>query len=327
MHARPVVGRHGPEIPRHLACSTTKLALYAVDLYFWESWEDLRQVAAADTDGLVWSHAFLLVKPDGIAARKSRPALRWLDEHGFTVCAAESFRLDRHVPRAIWAYQWNIASRERKDLFDLLLALTDSLFLMLRGPAGDVPATVVLSDLKGPADPALRRSGQLRHALGPRNFLLNFVHMADDPLDLVREIGVYFDAEVRTRIYRQALDRHDARRAAEHLAERLEAQVAERDLLLPPALTRLRERASAGPRRGRRATAWRELRELSEAVSGGASRDWQRLLCLADHVGIVTDVWDRIVIGTYLMDASVAGREPVLEAVSADDWRRAHGPR
>jgi len=116
-----LIGRqHGIDLPSALSVMPEKLALYAADTYFLESWEDLVAVDPSAED-LLQDIATITFKPDAFAARAVRPALAWLSRAGFQVVGAEPVFFDRATIRGIWLYQWNVASRDRKDVVDDLL--------------------------------------------------------------------------------------------------------------------------------------------------------------------------------------------------------------
>jgi nucleoside diphosphate kinase len=311
---------HAAAIPASLSCIPAKRALFAVDSYFRDAWEDARDCIGPDLDDFLWAHGLLLVKPDAVAGRRLDATLRWLAEREVAIVAAERCRLTRRTIRALWQYQWNLATRDRRDLADLLMPSVESLLLLLRPGAGqgrdDVPFTLTLNQMKGPADPEARAPGQLRHALGKENYLLNFVHTTDEPADTVREIGVLFEPAVRRRIYEAARDGRDAAEDARRHVDELHRQVAPQDLSLAGALERLAGRAGALPP----SREHDELLAAVERVRSGGERDWRGLRALADHADVPLERWDQIALGTHLMNAKEEGREPVLGGVAAADW-------
>lgn len=202
----------GHEIPAGLTMRRRKRLVYGADLYFREGWAELSEHRPdpAALVAAVGRHAVLLLKPDAVAARRLAAALDWVAGQGFAVAAAEPCRPDRYVLRALWEYQWNIATRERMALTEAYFALGPSLLLLLRGPDRPVPATVLLADRKGSADPAGVRPGHLRHVLGSRDHVVNGAHCTDEPADVVRELSVLLDPEPRARVAAALLDGRDA---------------------------------------------------------------------------------------------------------------------
>lgn len=314
--------RHGPVLPAGLTCWPDKRDLFAADTYFWEGWEDLVAIAGDRALQVARDHTLLLLKPDAIATRNLSPTLEWLDAHGFTVVAADSVRIDRHTIRLLWRYQWNIARRERKDACDLLLPSADSLCLLVRKPldCSVLPASVLFTRLKGPADPALRKPGQLRHLLGNRSTLLNFVHSADEPADVVRELAICLEPEHRRSRWRAAYERHDARASAAALVESLYASVPEHSLHLEGALESLRTRVR---RQGNLAESVRaHLSSQLAVIAEGGSRDWRRVLDLLDEAKVATEEWDRITLAAHLIKMDYDEWQVLLPGIKEEHWTR-----
>jgi hypothetical protein len=336
---------HAPPLLASLSVIRSKRALFAVDTYFRDSWEDLCELPPDGIEPILRHHALLLLKPDAVVGRRLDAALAWLGEQG-TVVAAEPVRLDRHTARAMWQYQWNVASRDRRDLADLIAhgggehgrgehglgehgrgehpggeLGGNALVLIVRMPADVRPATVRLSAAKGPADPERREPWQLRHRLGNDNFLLNFVHTADEPADLVREIGVLFDAAERRRLYRHLLRGADATGTAQARIAELYERSPERDLTLAGLISRQYQRLDS-----RSGPAVRELAAALAATDAGLNADWRGLCDLAERAEVPLDRWDQVVLGTHLMVASEPGTAPILAGVPALEWDRRRDP-
>ncbi|WP_393071834.1 nucleoside-diphosphate kinase [Streptomyces sp. LN704] len=294
---------HGIEVSPLLACDPLKRRLYGADTYYQESYEQLAALTG-DVTGFAHRHAALLLKPDAVVARRLLAAVDWLAEHGFRIVAAEPTRLTRTVIRSLWYHQWNLATPYRRRLAGLFLDSTDSLVLLVRPEADtDVPASVLLTRLKGPTDPDARDPGQLRHLLGRYSYLLNLVHTPDEPADVLRELAVHFDDEQRAGIYRSALAGEDRSARARALAGRLHAGSEPRELDFEPALGRLRDTVARHP--GLDAAA--APRELLETA-------W--------HHQVALDAWDTVVVGSKVLPMREPGRAPVLDGAGVEQWRR-----
>jgi nucleoside diphosphate kinase len=305
---------HAPPLSPALSRIPSKRALFAADSYFLDSWEDARRVVGDRLPGFLESRTAVLLKPDAVAARKLHPAIDALREYGFAVVAATTCRIDRHKARAFWHYQWNAATRDRRDLADLMLSATDSLFLVLRLPAGQLPASVALSELKGSADPVSERAGKLRHALGSEAFLLNFVHTADEPADVVRELGIVAGPEEREALYRSAAAGDELAERARALADSLYEQAPAQELRLAATLDRVR--ATVDGLAGETA----ELRDMLAQVELGRFRDWRAVDERVRRAGGRIERWDLITLGAFLMSPTDTSRAPVIPGVSAADW-------
>lgn len=302
---------HGSALPDELSRLQDKRDLYATDTYFLESWEDFVTVAGEQPLPAPSRFAALTLKPDAVVGRTLKPTLVWLGEHGFSVVAAELVEFERHIIRNIWLYSWNVASRERKDLVDILLTATPSLFLALRGPED---ASLWLSQNKGPANPEHREPGQLRYRLGYFSTLLNFVHTSDEPADFIRELAVYFAAPTRQRIYRAMGSPGDSLRRAEDLASELEVRFPAHDLELDASIDRVRALVTRGHGDDHDQA---RLRHLLNEIAGRNTRDWRTLFRLADAAGVSCQNWDLIVIATNLVQMDSPDIDPVLPGISS----------
>ena len=202
--------------------SPNKAEIFARDTWYLEAAEQLAgRTADASAEGA--RAAVLLIKPDGVCGGAAPAAVDWLIEAGYTIHDAAAVWLGRNDIRALWLHQWNIASPERRGLADVIRSLSPSLVLVLGRDriAGDIPTSVELTAAKGPTDPAKRVPGELRHALPTDSYLLNFVHTPDEPADVLRELGIYFDSARREQAFERILSRHDASATARSLAAEL----------------------------------------------------------------------------------------------------------
>src|SRR5438270_8110612 len=204
----------------------------------------------------------------------------------------------------MWQFQWNSATRERRDLADLLTVAGESLLVIVRLPDDPVPATVRLSSLKGPADPARREPHHLRTILGYGNFLLNYVHAADEPADLVRELGILFGAERRRAVYDALIRGADASDVARRHAADLYAEIPAVDVTLDTTLANVR----------------RQLAERNGHGEPSAPSDWRELSRRARDAGAPLALREELVIGTHLMEHTEPGLSQILGGVSVDDW-------
>ncbi|MGW5400104.1 hypothetical protein [Streptomyces sp. NPDC003952] len=185
-----------PGVLRDMTWSTRKSELYAIDSYFregcWIFAEDMPEMLGV---------ALCILKPEAVVGRRLRPALDALSAAGFKPVDVIRFRYDRLSIREVYRYQFNRAAPDLIAAMDLVLPSTDSVCLVLRDEhwvPGMPPASVRLNSLKGPSDMSLRRPQHLRYQLGVVNGLLNFMHVSDELIDVVREIAVLCDVERQT---------------------------------------------------------------------------------------------------------------------------------
>lgn len=277
-----------------------KLPAYERDTWYLESYEQLDSFTGAAAE-FAYDHALLLIKPDAIVARAVEPTLMWLADNGFAVRAARRLHVDRNLVRALWYFQWNIASAERRHLADLLLRVCDSIVLVVADTTDPgVPASVRLTDAKGPTDPRARIPGQLRHLLGRYTYLLNMVHTPDDPADVIRELGIYFDCATRAEVLADSLD----------LVDRSEQVLAiARDLY------------GDTPARGfERADAEEALVEQLGIRPDGKD-EWVRVLAAALERGEPLDPWSVLVVGSAVLPMRMGDAGPALGTVTMERWR------
>lgn len=317
--AAVVEATHGLPVPAELTVDDAKRALFGADAWFRDGWEDLQRLApSGQAIAVAQRHALVLLKPDAVVARVLHRSLDWFEGEGAQIVGSSAIQLDRQSLRAMWQWQLGASTRDRRDLGDAILAASPSLLVVVRLPASAVPATVRISRSKGPADPARRRPGQLRTALEGGNFLLNFVHAADEPADLARELSILLPAREREVLIGALVAEEaptGAPAAARALATALEDATSAHDLDLAATLRRLAiqlEQVSGGRPAGAQAAASLRL----AAVRAGESRDWRSLVAALRAAGVDVGSWDEIVIGTSLMDHSEPGIGQVLGSVS-----------
>jgi nucleoside diphosphate kinase len=313
-------GRLGISVPATLTCDPAKRERYASDTYYIEASDQLTE-SGHELEEFAFRHATLLLKPDAVVSRGLEPAIDWLGENGFCVVAAERTRLSRTMLRALWYFQWNQATSHRRHLADLFAPTTDSLVLLVREKEpGDLPASVRLTELKGPAAPQKRVPGQLRHLLGRYTYLLNLAHTADEPVDVLRELGVYFGADQRDEVYASAMQGADQGGRARNLAAELYAETTPVDLSFDPAAARLDatfERALAA---GELPAAVRA--ELDDVRAQPDAERYRRALRACRQHGVELDPWDTVIVGSAVFPMTRKGFAPVLRGIDANAWYR-----
>ncbi|MEU8550972.1 hypothetical protein AB0C81_29015 [Streptomyces roseoverticillatus] len=168
--------------------------LFALDLFAREAWATLtQQLGEQGAYGFAQQAALMWVRPDAVAAGSARQVLAAMHAAGFRPLAAQPVHVDRCGVRALWAYMCRWATVERLWLLDALAALGPGLLVLWADDTGH-EASARLTALKGSNAPG-RRAGEkgesLRDIAGSPNRLLTMVHAADEPADVVRELGVF----------------------------------------------------------------------------------------------------------------------------------------
>ncbi|MDQ8045557.1 MAG: nucleoside-diphosphate kinase [Solirubrobacteraceae bacterium] len=311
-----ITGDHGLPVPASLTRDPRKQVLFGADPYFRQGWADALRILGPTAAEQLRDIGLVLLKPDAIAIGHADAAIDWMATKDAEIVLARRGTLSPHGIRAMWQFQMNAASIDRLELTDLALADAPGLILIGRLPADPVPATVRFSAWKGPADPRKREPGDLRNALGGGNFLLSFVHAADEPADLVRELAILFGAVEREAVLRQLADPTsiEGPDEARRMARAIEADLDPHDLELGTAIAALDASTPDGPHA-------RAFRELLDAVRSGEFTDWRALWRAADDAGVPPTRWDRAVIGTYLMQHTEPGVSQILGSAARNLWQ------
>ncbi len=310
---------HGLEVPESLSKDARKRVIFGADVYFREGWADAQRILGDRAPEVLSRHGLVLLKPDAVARRVLDPAIDWFETREAAIVVAEQVSVSTHAMRAMWQYQMNAASPDRLELADRALVTDAALVIVARLPESPVPASVRFSSWKGPADPRRRQPGELRHALAGGNFLLNYVHAADEPADVLRELTILFpgraEREAVLRALAAAPEPGQAGRARRH-ARALEERIEPHDLELSTALAYLRAGVPDGPSAA-------AFLSLLDAVEAGETRDWRALWRAADDAGVPSSRWDRAVVGTHLAEHTTPGVRPILSSVPAELWEQA----
>ena len=311
------------EVPEGLSRLPVKRTLFGTDPYFRDCWDDLAGLYGPYGETVLHRVAALVLRPDAMAARGGRRVIDAVRELGLAPIAVARFRFDRHTTRETWRYQLNIATRERIDVMDMIMPFGESVYVLLQQTTPtEIPATTRLSAAKGSSLPAGRRPGQLRWIAGPAQAsVLTYVHVADEPADIIREMAVFFDRPERIRL----LDRLDSGEdAGAQLA--LELQHAEEgtapsDFSWTGALDRLQSASVARPPWVGRP----EFECLLDAVRQGRSRNWRGLLASAETAALPWSHWDRVAVAAQL-SARHLPLPPVIPDVDVGCWTTSSAP-
>lgn len=263
---------------------TRSAGRYDADTYFLETCDALA-AANIDPDSFARRHALLLLKPDAAVTGAMRPAVSWLLSHGYRIVGAHEVALGRMHIRALWYFNWHVATRERRILADRLAGFSPSVVLIVTHPDESRPVSERLTVDKGPADPARREPGQLRHELGAGTYLLNLVHSPDDPADVLRELSIYFGEPGLTEVVTACVGGADAAAEALRIAERVESGVARR----------------SGDLGAAQEAVWKQLSAAGVRDRPGSAAEWLAALDAAAAQGLPVDPWFSTVIQSALL--------------------------
>jgi hypothetical protein len=311
------------DVPEGLSRVPAKRALFGTDPYFRDCWDDLVDRYGQCGETLLHRVAPLVLRPDAMAARGGGRVVDAVRTLGLVPIAVARFRFDRHTTRETWRYQLNIATRERIDVMDMIMPVGESVYVLLRETSPtEVPATTRLSAAKGPSLPASRKPGQLRWIAGPAQAsVLTYVHVADEPADIVREMAVFFDRPERMRLLDRLDSDEDAGAELAREVRRAEEGTAPSDFSWTRALARLQSALGVRPDCAGR----RELEGLLDAIRRGRSRNWRGLLAAADSTALPWSHWDRVAVAAEL-SARHLPLPPVIPDVDLSEWIGSSSP-
>ena len=252
---------------------------YDRDTYFLETLDALT-ASGIDPESFGHRHALLLLKPDAAVTGAMRPAVLWLLDHGYGIVDARAVQFTPLHIRALWYFNWHRATPERRRLADRLAGLSPALVVVVTHPDESVPVSVRLTADKGPADPAQREPGQLRHTLGAGTYMLNMVHTPDNADDVLRELSIYFGEPLLGEVIAGCSAGADASPEAIRLADEIERGVGRRSGDLTAAQDGL----------------WSDLRGSGMTQRPDSGEQWLAVLDDADRRGAHVDIWFRTVI-------------------------------
>jgi hypothetical protein len=310
----------GPERWRELTSLSVKWETYEREAAFREGLRDATSVLGADNLGaILQAHCEISIKPDGLAARVVPRLLEYMERQCFQLVTYRVHPLTPLQARDIWRYQWNVATLDRLRLFDLILAQAPVLTLYFRDTSdSDVPATVRLRGLKGSALPGLRSADSLRSACAAPNRLLTFIHAADEPIDIVRELGILFDRSDRRRVLDELASwRQSAHPQLARDVERLNADCPYRDFC--------RSRSEAALQAELRRVSERAARDFAAVGEDGISfYDWTSMY--EDEMGRV-DIWDVVTAASFRVAHDRPGHVCTIDDDGRPEWFAGRGTR
>jgi hypothetical protein len=307
---------------RSLTTLRTKFDYFVADTHFRESWRTAVDVLGPNAAWLVQRIALLTVRPEGIIARKAHQSLRTMIERGFLPIHSHRCRYDRTMIRELWRYQWNVASLDRLAVGDRVHYRADALHLIFLDVSRPVriPASSRLTFHKGSASPAARRDDQIRSVLGAPNRVLVVVHCPDEPMDVVRELGVLFDRRALTELYGVLAERVARQVTIDPSAavEQLYAEVAPQSLLVAEAVDTVMARLGAG------AAATRARTAIVDAQAGRPLH-WDRWAADLDACGFDQDDWAVTVAASQYIEPDVPGATCLISRTGRQLWQAGLG--
>jgi hypothetical protein len=302
-----------------------KAERYRRETYFREGLEDARD--SAGLDAICGRAALILIKPDGIVGGKVPIIIDYLRRQRFDIVAAERVTLGRLQWREMWRYQLTSATLDRLAINDLVLR-GSALLLLLRHPGHlDVPASVWLSGLKGPSDVSRQSPDCLRRVLGQPNRVISFIHVADEPADVLRELAILADRTTRRTMW-SAFARSETTEAVENLLNEVAHASAgsSRRLDARESLRRLEEAAGmASNRQGGSTKAEIAVLAAIEDMHQGRRIAWRAFVQNLTSAHIDLDPWDLAMLGAAFIVYDEPGHPKSIQAVDAGLWKTRPG--
>lgn len=304
-----------------LTARASKAAVYEGDRWFQRG---LAAISPSLGEEDLWRLATITAKAEAVSTRQLETVLDFLSANGFAVVAAREIGFDAGNIHQLWMYHWNVATPDRRALAQDLLSLGKALFLVVLDEADPcrVPGSVRLSALKGSAYPSRRLPNDLRSLVGAQGRMLTFVHTADEPADVLREIGLLFRDREQQELARELSDRSRADDAAGEIARELYARYPQRSMDPATAYRRIRDSlddaAGAGDRMARSAEAAIEILETDRAHPGALP--WRQLKAHLRAAQRDLDPWEPILYATERVMHDQPGIQPDLEDGTVEDW-------
>ncbi|AEV87133.1 nucleoside diphosphate kinase [Actinoplanes sp. SE50] len=282
-----------------------KADAYAVEARFRQTLYACAQATHADDSGLgmqIRQVGLGMFRPDAIAAGKAVPTLEYLRRFDCHPYAYFPVQITAKEYEEIWRYQLNVASGERLALLDLMFSWSQSILVQFRRTAAviDVPVTVLMADVKGPADPVNREGWELRAHLASPSRVETYFHTADEPADVVRDGGLLLGARRFAEMLAEPCD--EARdvagaiaRLASTIATDARAAEATSDATVSPGIVDPDPLVEIDLAKSRRVDTWQIIRHFGaacEMYSGpgrptiwqaGSDGWWNRVGLLADR--------------------------------------------
>lgn len=311
-----------------LSVVRAKREVYPREQLFQESFADATDVLGPAMVPQLQNTAVLMLRPDAVAGRRHSTILEILREERFTPFAARCVRVGPRECREVWRHQLNIATLDRLAIGDALATAGAWILVALHEAVEDtdVPASVRLSALKGRATGAVAEGRSLRGRLAAPNGVVTFIHSPDEPADIVRELGIFFDRPARRRLYSELATRvpRDASDHVRAIAASLEQRCGQASFDLAAGIARTEhalECASTGSLVARQ----RAQDMLACARTGGRWLPWRRFMSTAHEAGVQLPVWDSVMLGADFSQLVRPGAQKIIGDSGHLGWVRGEG--
>jgi hypothetical protein len=318
----------GARLWRSLTVIDEKRGHFEDEAYFRESWAAATGSLGDGAARVLQSVAILVIQPDCIAWRKVDTCLDYFTDRQFMPVLVKPIQFNRHHIRELWRYQSPVSTLDSVALAELVCTKTESMLIFFADlvPEPVMPASTRLTMLKGSARPAKRAAGSLRSVLDCPNPNIVLVHASDEPVDIVRELGIFYDYESLLGIYSElglALAELKPVDSVKLVADAYRKHPENGMCAELSAKILLAEIDALG--NGEHAEYARSLRAMIDGARHGRSLDWfafSRHMALA---GIDNHSWDALVVGAHYIQHSRPGRRNTIDSSGLGRWSEGDG--
>jgi|HubBroStandDraft_1064217.scaffolds.fasta_scaffold08384_4 hypothetical protein len=184
-----------------------KWLMYSAEPGFMIALATLRADLGPDALDCLSGYAVLLVKPEGWIEGILTRLLRFLADSEFEIVQTFRSELSAVAMHELWRYSWNVGPIERIELSELLLSLGPAYGFLLKDRQNcGTWASTRLAGMKGHSKPDQQRPGQLRYELRTPSRVMSYVHVPDEPADMVRDISLLVDRQEMVRLIARCSD-------------------------------------------------------------------------------------------------------------------------
>jgi nucleoside diphosphate kinase len=168
-----------------------------------DDWAGPRELLAAHRE-TADALAMLLIRPDAVYQGQIAEIVAWLEKFEFTPVATKVVRPHARLLEELYRYtQVRLMAAKNRPMWwftPRYYELAPAVAVVVRRDGLAEPASAVLSELKGPANPALTRPGQLRFEFGSQNMVMCVVHCSDATESMLRESCLFFGVTAMRRL-------------------------------------------------------------------------------------------------------------------------------
>lgn len=177
-----------------LSINERKISLYNEDPYFFESLSYFSNKLDQESfNYFISKFASIIIKPESFFEGKGTEIVNYYKDNDFIPVYYKFLDINKYMLRAIWMYQLNAATLDRLNLLDEWSNQSKMLHILLLCTKDILtPATVEVTNLRGSSNIDKHKPHELRSQLGQVIPMINYLHSADEPADMIRDIGILY---------------------------------------------------------------------------------------------------------------------------------------